>query len=386
MRLLPLVLIAAWLAPSAARATSMAPSFDCAAAASRVEKTICRSDPLKPSDLKRSDVILAALYRDLSGRLDGTTKQHLIEDQRKWLALRDLACFEEDGHADEGSPRDCLIDVYAERIQELRDEIDVVKAFTAAGKPPPDIEDVMQKPRNLYAYYPLEMDALIWQRTYDKSRRRVPLTCRDVYTLTAGKRWQYGSDTVGMNAQGTAFSKCAMAIVAVENLHPKAAPALSDATRYSSELILTIPWSSQWIDEWFPRYTVNGNAASFGRLAKLGRIKIVTRDKRPVIGYGSKAYAHTLVIVNGKSPEAVSLFLEDAYFSIVLLPPGDYTHCGRVETLMWVYIWPSQGTLRHSELVLAHVDRESGLVRFQDIRKNMGTRLKIVPGADLAFW
>ncbi|WP_458095552.1 lysozyme inhibitor LprI family protein [Roseomonas sp. WA12] len=98
-RILPL--IAALLLPGIAAAQ---PSFDCAAATTSVEQTICGSDAL--STLDRD---LGAAYLRVGG-LPG-----VAAGQRAWLAERNRSC----GRAGPGQ-EGCLARSYAARLADLR--------------------------------------------------------------------------------------------------------------------------------------------------------------------------------------------------------------------------------------------------------------------------
>jgi uncharacterized protein YecT (DUF1311 family) len=63
------------------------PSFDCGKASTTIERTICA----KP-ELARADRAMDAAYRALVEKLSGSAKEHLAEDQRRWIASRNKAC------------------------------------------------------------------------------------------------------------------------------------------------------------------------------------------------------------------------------------------------------------------------------------------------------
>ena len=94
-------------APAFAR---VGPSFDCSKASSRIEKTICGSD-----ELAKADADLAAAYKALDARLDKPAKEHLAQDEVRWIARRNKECI---GTA--AMFYDCLKYGYPERIERLK--------------------------------------------------------------------------------------------------------------------------------------------------------------------------------------------------------------------------------------------------------------------------
>lgn len=95
-------------APAFARQT---PSFDCTKAAGLTERTICAS-----TDLAGADREMAAIYRQLLGRLSGAAREHLIADQLRWLAARDKVCTYEPARM--GT---CLWDFHRRRNTRLKE-------------------------------------------------------------------------------------------------------------------------------------------------------------------------------------------------------------------------------------------------------------------------
>ncbi|HYD05813.1 MAG TPA: DUF3298 domain-containing protein [Reyranella sp.] len=86
------------------------PSFDCAKASTPVERVICGSTKLAAADRE-----LATVYGDLAGKLSGTAKDHLLQDQIGWLRNRTKACTGET----EAITR-CLGYRYGQRIATLK--------------------------------------------------------------------------------------------------------------------------------------------------------------------------------------------------------------------------------------------------------------------------
>jgi uncharacterized protein len=94
-------------APAFAR---VGPSFDCSKASSRIEKTICGSD-----ELAKADADLAAAFNALIAKLDKPAREHLAQDEVRWIARRNKQCT---GTA--AMFFDCLKNGYPERIERLK--------------------------------------------------------------------------------------------------------------------------------------------------------------------------------------------------------------------------------------------------------------------------
>lgn len=83
----------------------VAPSFDCAKARSKTEKAICAIP-----EIARLDNEMAGLYLQRRRASKGSKRNALSEQQRQWQRKRN-AC---------GSRASCLIEVYGQRIEQLR--------------------------------------------------------------------------------------------------------------------------------------------------------------------------------------------------------------------------------------------------------------------------
>jgi uncharacterized protein len=84
---LRILLVLLLLAPGLAVAQ---PSFDCGKASTAVERAICGDAKLAAADRE-----LAGVYGALLGRLSGPAKEHLMNDQRRWLGNRGKSCTAE---------------------------------------------------------------------------------------------------------------------------------------------------------------------------------------------------------------------------------------------------------------------------------------------------
>lgn len=88
------------------------PSFDCAKASSVVERAICAD-----ARLARSDREMATAYGALWDRLHGVAKDHMTQDQLRWLTNRAKACA---GAAEDVAR--CVRQRYVARVATLKAE------------------------------------------------------------------------------------------------------------------------------------------------------------------------------------------------------------------------------------------------------------------------
>jgi uncharacterized protein len=93
-----------------ARAEETGPSFDCAKAATPVEKTICKDE-----FLGFRDGALGRLYSGLQDALTGQARGALRREQIAWLKARGRAC----GKVGEDARSNCLTKLYDERLGAL---------------------------------------------------------------------------------------------------------------------------------------------------------------------------------------------------------------------------------------------------------------------------
>ncbi|MCW5733586.1 MAG: DUF3298 domain-containing protein [Enhydrobacter sp.] len=93
-------------------AAAAQPSFDCAKASTVVERAICADAKLAQLDRE-----MATAYDTLWGRLTGPARDHLAQDQLRWLANRTTACT---GIAEDVAR--CVRQRYVSRIATLQAE------------------------------------------------------------------------------------------------------------------------------------------------------------------------------------------------------------------------------------------------------------------------
>lgn len=135
-----LVLGAAFAASAAAE--SVPASFDCARAASAVEKFICSQAVLRWQDLA-----LSRSYRAARNAVTGAARDDLLAGQRDWVRERDRRCIADRTFKELSAPstalraqaHDCLNSVYVGRRRTLQD-------LAAAPLSPRGIEEIDLKP------------------------------------------------------------------------------------------------------------------------------------------------------------------------------------------------------------------------------------------------
>ena len=85
------------------------PRLDCSKATETIDRAICAKPELVAADRR-----MAAAYASLAGKLAGPAKEHLLGDQRRWLANRTAACI-----VDPSEIEDCLESRYSDRTAQL---------------------------------------------------------------------------------------------------------------------------------------------------------------------------------------------------------------------------------------------------------------------------
>lgn len=224
-RLHALAAIVGLLLTSAASAAATEPpaaaeqphaSFNCAAAQTKVEQSVC-SDAALAAD----DRALAAVWKTALGVYRGAQRASLLQGQQHWLATRGAACLAEGHDIGPAVLAECLRSVYRQRIAQLQQQLAAHRRNPAA-----DFDRVLDTPVNLSAYSPQAMSALTYKLNDDTifwQTRHLPKTCRELYTLLSGK-WVYESDTIGIVSETNAKTTCAYKMLALRNGQPGAKP------------------------------------------------------------------------------------------------------------------------------------------------------------------
>ncbi|WP_219760635.1 lysozyme inhibitor LprI family protein [Neoroseomonas alba] len=106
MRMVLLGVLALCVVSEHARAQA---SFDCARAASAIERAICAAPELAQLDRQ-----LSQIYAQKRASTQGQQRQVLTDEQRAWIRSRDAAC-----RADRAVNTECLAGLYRGRIAEL---------------------------------------------------------------------------------------------------------------------------------------------------------------------------------------------------------------------------------------------------------------------------
>jgi uncharacterized protein len=108
------------------------PSFDCSKATTKVELAICNNKKLAVADSDLND-----LFAQIKRGCDNEKRTSLINDQRKWLKLRDTACLSDSRSNRDSKFESCLMKTYSDRQKELQDIFDIQNG--KPDLPPPDV-------------------------------------------------------------------------------------------------------------------------------------------------------------------------------------------------------------------------------------------------------
>jgi uncharacterized protein YecT (DUF1311 family) len=135
-----LVAVSGWAMP--AKADSVPASFDCARAASTVEKFICSQALLRWNDLA-----LSRAYAAARAKVVGSARDDLVLVQRDWVRERDRRCIADRTFKELSGPStelgkqayDCLQGVYLGRRRQLQD-------LAVASLAPLGVEEIDLKP------------------------------------------------------------------------------------------------------------------------------------------------------------------------------------------------------------------------------------------------
>jgi uncharacterized protein len=347
-----LALVAVLLAAVSALQAAPAPIFDCTRATTAVEKSICGS-----AELASIDTDLAVLFGKVRDRLDAKRRSSLLAGQRKWLALREVAC--PPSHITAIELESCLQRLYGRRLNELKRQGALLDEEATEPKAPrADIDTILDAKRELAAYSPADMSAMHLFVEDKIVEDRVPQSCRELNALVYGDVWQYGTDNIGMNSQAVAAETCEYALQEA-NRWPSSASTGDDArfddiTKYSWE------WANlTGVGEPYEGKEVR----SFARELKPEKIK-PSATQESCAGDDDE----TLFFEAGKADRFCfggwTFFFNKRVF-------GDFSHRGREEALMMVTIMPSGpvGTYRTHGLWIAFYDPATGSIRPEPLRE-----------------
>jgi len=279
----------------------------------------------------------------------GPQQPSVLLGQEHWRKLRDEACVAE-GHlvADADA---CFQRVDDERLRELDELMDIRRTELEAHSPGVDLEALLDKPVDLAAYSPADMSDVY----FDGSMRagRLPGTCRELYTLTAGA-WGYTGDTIGMSSEGNAFDVCQSILFLAQAQPPKQNSQIdfNDVKLYANELMC------------FALRCDDGASVSrtptesFEALKQQGDL-IIESANLPM--GGPDACKDTLVI------HAPFFCLDGMNARFEASASADYTGSGNSEAVVKVMFFPTEGTQRLHYMFLASYDIRSQSIRVTQI-------------------
>jgi hypothetical protein len=175
---------------------------------------------------------------------------------------------------------------------------------------------------------------------FDGSMRagRLPETCRELYTLTAGA-WRYKDDSIGMNSEGNAFDVCKSMLFLAQAQPPKRNSQIdfSDVKLYANEIMC---------------FALRcGDGASVSETIESADLPMWKLD----------ACKDTLVI----HPPFFCLDGMNARFEASA--SADYIGSGDSEAVVKVMFFPTEGTARLRYMFLASYDTHSQSIRVTQI-------------------
>lgn len=330
---------------------------NCRKPASEIDIAICQDWELGNLDKtlsKRFD----AVYSYYSSRL----RASLVNGQRKWIDLRSKACLPEDSK-NRLRMRDCLVSVYAQRIQELQDLSDIQKLYKyRPDLTPPDVEKILDDTSvdistasNNRPIYLIDSDYKITIN---------PRTCREVFTLTKGL-WAYGQDAQGLFSSESALSACALKILSVQNFKIKKNRYTNVNFHDIKQYWMELPYIGASDNPNVSDY-IDGKTKTFQQAADAGKIRILN---------GS--------LVSGNDADNM-LIIDNDFFYVMgfnyryleVSRPGDYANKERLEALLSLVLFDTGGSARHTLTMLATYDPSTSSIRMSQL--NSDYRLKLV--------
>lgn len=330
------------------------PSFSCAKAATAIEKSICTNERLAAADTE-----LSVLFANVRSRFDVKRRESFLAGQRIWLKLREQACPPSQITAVELQA--CLKRLYGWRRHEVSRLAALLdKEAVQPNAPKVDIDAVLDRRRELVAYFPSAMSAMHRYVNGEWVDAREPQTCRELNALVEGDVWQYGTDTIGMNNQNVANVACEYALQEALKW-PSAAPVSDHDPRFDDMTKYSWEWANlSGVGEDYQ----SDHVRSFASEQAAGKIKIVAVPEGKCDD--GDADRETMVVEPGKT-DGFCFGGWRTIFNKRLF--GDFTHRGRVEALVMYTVMPSGiGTYRAHGLLSAYYDPATDSIRPDGVR------------------
>ncbi len=331
-------------------------SFDCGKAKSKIEKLICSDEELAAQDRQ-----LAAATTEVKAKYTGEWAQQFLKGQRTWLKLRDEACFVNENRSSTELKIECLNGVYGERLKELREQSGIANLqLRPSGS---GIDAVLDEPRKLAAYYPEEMSALYSTAGHniDCKTARLPRTCRELSTLTAGN-WGYSGDTIGDQSSKVALGTCQAALLSASTFpsNPSEGPKInfSDLMSLSNEFIC--------LDGCSNHYKLYKERPKSLEDLRRERVVVMEQDASDTSTQDSSDQEQPPVLSVSKDEFQIL----ETHYRIWNMVVGNFTNQGRQEALLNITIWPNLGTYRATMLILAYYDKTSHSIRPELLEKD----------------
>jgi hypothetical protein len=288
--------------------------------------------------------------------ISGSQRPSDLLGQEHWRKLRDEACFFE-GHAATDAVA-CFQHVDDERLRELDDLIDIRRTELETQSVSVDLEKLLDQPIDLSVYSPPS------DLYFDGSMRieRLPKTCRELYTLTAGA-WHYIGDTIGMNTEENAFDACRSLLFLAQSRAPKRKSQIdfSDVKLYANEIMCIALRCDD--DASIPETPTE----SFEAQKQHGNL-IIESANLPM--WGLDACNDALVI------QPPFFCFDGMNVRLEASASADYTGSGNTEAVVNVEFFPTQGSQRLHYLFLASYDAHSQSIRVKQI--DWKARIKLI--------
>jgi uncharacterized protein YecT (DUF1311 family) len=312
-------------------------------------------------ELRQADAGVAAGVKTLLAVYGDGQRQSLIDGQATWLKLRDEACTWHGQRAADFNA--CRVRVDNERTGELNDLADIQRKDLSDKRPTVDLEAVLDQPVDLAAYgHETPLGKLQFAASPDATR--MPNTCREFYTLSAGD-WHDASDSSGMNAAGNASRACSQLIFSAQRRDSALFPDVNfqDVSLLAEDLLCVALRCGDG-------YTLYGEPSqSFLSLSEQKKLKIVSGT---LPAWGDHACAGTLVV-------SAPFFCIDGYnVRYRMSKAGDFTGSGRREALLSTLFFGSDGsTQRLHAMFLAYYDPAAKSIRVKAIDSDSHIKIRL---------
>jgi hypothetical protein len=320
---------------------------------------------IEPNGTVENSISLPAIDGKVTAAYDAllsaynSQQQSVLQGQERWLKFRSEACIAE-GHPAKDADA-CFQRVDKERFRELGELTDIRRRELAAHSAGVDLEALLDKPIDLSAYSPADMSDIYFDADGSPGARRLPVTCRELYTLTAGA-WAYMTDGIGSNSEANAFGVCQNMLFLAQAQQPKRNSQIdfSDVKLYANDVMCFALRCGDGVS------ISDTPSESFEALKQQGKLTIESADL-PM--WGPDACTDTLVI------HAPFFCLDGMNVRFEASAGADYTGSGDNEAVVTITFFPTEGTERLHGMFLASYDTGSQSIRLKAIDRKARIKL-----------